>query len=92
MQLTLRKTDLRPFHQADDEQQDHSTDRGVDDGSEKPPADMDTEVAEQPGADEGTDDANDYVANQAKANPFDDNASKPTGNRADDDEDDQCFQ
>jgi hypothetical protein len=53
---------------------------------------MDTEVAEQPGADEGTDDANDYVANQAKANPFDDNASKPTGNRADDDEDDQCFQ
>src|SRR5690242_10165795 len=89
---SAKTSGLGALHQANDEQQDHGTDGGVDNGRENSASDHDAKGSEHPGADEGADDADDNIADEAKTDPFDDDTGEPAGNRAYNDEDDQCFQ
>jgi len=91
MRLALRKGDLSPFHEANDEQQNYGADRGVDDRGDNSATNRDAQSPKHPSANERAYNADNNIAYQTKTHAFDDNTREPASDGTDDDEDDQCF-
>src|SRR5689334_9619642 len=73
------------------EQQHHGSDKGVEDQRDDAGAEMDTEPRQQPVADERTDQANNQIADQSETAAFHHSAGKPSGDNADDQDDQKTF-
>src|SRR5271155_3146669 len=75
---------LRAFYQTQDDQQDHRADEGIDDFTNEPRSDRKPDDRQQITGNQAADDADDDVADQSEAATLHDHTGKPTGNRADD--------
>ncbi len=80
-----------PTDQPENNEQDDRAERGVDDEGDHPCAEMDTQLRQQPISDERPDDADYQVADETVAATPHYVASKPSGDNADDDDDEEIF-
>jgi len=67
--------------EADDKEQNASTDEGRDDGTDQS-AHIDTEHSEEPAADDSADDTDDDIADEAETTALHDHTGQPTCNRS----------
>src|SRR6476659_566261 len=74
---------------ADDDQQDHGADDGVDDGRQNASDQDEADHRQQPAGNDGADDADHAIADQPKAIALDDLPGEPTRNRPDDEPNDE---
>jgi hypothetical protein len=78
-------------HQPQQQQQHDRTYKGIEDQSHEPGAEMDTEPRQKPIADKRADQANDQVPDQAETAAFHYSAGKPSGDNADDQDNDETL-
>src|ERR1700736_5425090 len=75
----------------ENQQEQHRADRGVDDRSDNTHANVDAELRQQPVADEGAYDSDDEVAEDPIPGAAHDLAGQPSGNDADQQDDEETF-
>src|ERR1051326_7845496 len=78
-------------HELDDHQEQQRANRGVDDHRDKARAKVDAEPRQQPGADERSDDSDDEVAGNSEPGAAHDLSSQPSGDEADQEDDDKTL-
>src|ERR1700730_2792050 len=75
----------------ENQQEQHRADRGVDDRSDNTHPNVDAELRQQPVADEGPYDSDDEVADDPIPGTAHDMAGQPSGNDADQQDDEETF-
>src|SRR4051794_31655575 len=78
-------------NEPDEQQQNQSADRGVDDRRNDTGAEMDAEPRKDPAADESADDPDQEIADDAEPGALHDLACQPSGNEADQQDDQEAF-
>jgi hypothetical protein len=78
-------------NQPDNEEKDNGADGGVDDQADRSAPEMDAQARQQPVTDERADYPDYYVSDQTKAGPPHELPGQPSGNKADDQYDNEAL-
>jgi hypothetical protein len=91
-QSAMRQSSEQPLEQSDYQKQDHCTESRGHNGADHASAQSEAEPQsrEQQSRNKGAGDADDYVAKQAEACALNQNSGKPTGDRTDNQGNDNC--
>jgi hypothetical protein len=78
-------------NEAHDEQKQHGTYGGIDDGSDQSGTEMDAELGQQPASDQGTQQSDDKVADEPEAGSLHELTRQPAGDEANKQDDQQAL-